>query len=121
MVETEENVSWAAEKLSSFMGYRGFPPNDKILELHAKAFCRMVYNRNVWEVIRDEVPTFPRPDDDLDDMKRIGVDESTNDVDWLMKTLIEESTEYPLPPVIREIYDRLPIHAADERQRKYGR
>lgn len=98
----DENIKWAARKLSRFHYWPGFPQEREALESRARAFLRLVHNQTVREILTESCSARGL---DPQALKFDKVDPDANDADWILD-LIEETMEvFPLPIQMRRLYN----------------
>jgi hypothetical protein len=107
MNTTPENIDLCLTKLALFQEYKGFPRNDGMLERHAKALCRAVHNKPVGEIMAAACKKNGVKFDLATWEKKHNLAGDANDLEWLIDSVILDATEYPLPIVLREAYDRI--------------
>lgn len=101
MQVNEQNTLWAMEKLYKLACLPGYPKEAIHIEAYAEAFLRIVHNktpREIWDAIR---PGIEHPG-----LAKFPCGEHENDVDWIIRTILERCETVPMPVTIRRMYGR---------------
>lgn len=107
MERNPENIALCYDHLTVFADYRGFPKSERTLTMHAEALCRAVHNKPVGEIMAAACKKNGVKFDLAAWEKKHNLPRETNDIDWLISSVMLDATEYPLPIVLREAYDRI--------------
>jgi hypothetical protein len=96
---TEEEIARAVEKLSdAFSERQGFPKTGTSLQLTAKGFCRIVWQKHCTEIPPLGGQPHPKLGDVVDD-------------DWLIESILERHMRFPALIEFRKFYENyLPPH-----------
>lgn len=100
MEQTEQNLKWAAKKLSRFENWPGFPKHKEDAAIRTRLFCKMVQNKTAREIYSTRNPRWDP------EVNPCGIGNDTNDVDWLLDTISEALESFPSHAAMRRIYEQ---------------
>lgn len=104
MKTQKERIRWASQQLSALAVLPGFPKDARALEAYADAFLRIVHNKTIREILEPLCVTASAKEELSEALAKLGGE--TNDVEWILRKILDECEMVPMPIKIRRMYSR---------------